>query len=303
MTQPQPTQTTTQGEAMERNEITILLDMDGVVADFVGGAIEATGLPMKAEDVRAWDFFDAHMAVDDFWEAIADTPGFWRKLDKYTWVAELWQLLNDTGCNIVFASSPCADPKSAAQKLEWLNGVGLMGHGGTNYMLGHNKWLMARRDAILIDDSDWQVRAFRRRGGPAILFPQLWNNNRAQCSTRMAFVRAAVKRYLAAIQQQAPTPAPTEDVLTEATRVVQERGSNYGHPREHFARTVGQINSLFAHKLREPFEPHEWAQMMIADKNARIVNNPTHRDNWVDIPGYSNCGHQCPPDGGADHAD
>lgn len=88
-----------------------------------------------------------------------------------------------------------------------------------------------------------------------------------------------------------PAPAddsPAEQVLRQALAAVQDRRKRYGPPAEHFARTVGMINALFAHKLREPLTPREWGQIMVLDKLARDQCQRQH-DNQVDSIGYTAC--------------
>lgn len=82
--------------------------------------------------------------------------------------------------------------------------------------------------------------------------------------------------------------SPAERVLREALAAVQDRRRKYGPPAEHFARTVGMINALFAHKLREPLTPREWGQIMVLDKLARDQCQQQH-DNQVDAIGYTAC--------------
>jgi hypothetical protein len=83
-------------------------------------------------------------------------------------------------------------------------------------------------------------------------------------------------------------------VLHEADKIVNgDRRKDYGHPYDHFSRTIGMINALFADRLKEPFEPHHWAQMIMLDKNSRSYESPTKKDHWIDKAGYSQCGHQC----------
>ncbi len=82
------------------------------------------------------------------------------------------------------------------------------------------------------------------------------------------------------------------ELLRECADVVAKRGETYGPPHEHFSRTVGLINVLFADKLREPLIPSDWAQFMILDKLAR-EQEVTKRDNAMDIAGYAGCMHEC----------
>ena len=79
-----------------------------------------------------------------------------------------------------------------------------------------------------------------------------------------------------------------ERLLLDAADAVRQRGATYGSPQEHFARTVGAINAIFSHKLREPLTPAEWGIIMILDKCAREQHSPK-RDNMIDAAGYAAC--------------
>jgi len=79
-----------------------------------------------------------------------------------------------------------------------------------------------------------------------------------------------------------------ERLLLDAADAVRQRGATYGSPQEHFARTVGAINVIFAHKLREPLTPADWGICMILDKMAREQHSPK-RDNMIDAAGYAAC--------------
>lgn len=83
-------------------------------------------------------------------------------------------------------------------------------------------------------------------------------------------------------------PTDREQLLLDAATAVRERGEAYGKPSEHFARTVGAVNAVFAHKLREPLTPADWGIVMILDKCAREQHSPK-RDNMVDAAGYAAC--------------
>ena len=267
---------------------TVLLDCDGVLANFVGRAIEAAHLPITHEEVSRWNFFDEFMTVQEFWECVDADPDFWTDLDPYPWARELVDAIRSLRFDIVITTSPSRNPSSASGKLFWLRKHGFLADHSVDYMIGHHKHLLAGSDTILIDDSDANVRRFRESGGRAILFPQRWNANRSQVDRRVQLV---CHELIVEILHQ--EPALEQSVLLEAERIHRDRGVNYGHPRDHFARTVGQINALFRHKLKEPFEPHEWAMIMVADKQSRKIGNPCHRDNWVDGAGYENCGWMC----------
>lgn len=83
---------------------------------------------------------------------------------------------------------------------------------------------------------------------------------------------------------------PAEKLLSESLAAVRDRRVSYGHPKDHFARTVGMINAAFADKLRVPLEPSDWPLIMILDKIARHTGEGRKKpDTPVDISGYAAC--------------
>lgn len=78
-----------------------------------------------------------------------------------------------------------------------------------------------------------------------------------------------------------------EQTLNAAIKVVtQDRQATHGKPEDSFFR----IAELWSAYLDRQLAPHEVAVMMALLKIARIQDNPTHADNWVDLAGYAACG-------------
>lgn len=74
-----------------------------------------------------------------------------------------------------------------------------------------------------------------------------------------------------------------ETILQEAQRLVHgDRGADYGHPLDDFAKVSGMALALWG---RGPQTPEEHAIYMVLVKIAREVNKPK-RDNRVDGAGY-----------------
>jgi hypothetical protein len=97
----------------------------------------------------------------------------------------------------------------------------------------------------------------------------------------------AVKLKMDVLDASTCKPLKPESVLEEAERLINgDRAASYGHPYYDFKRTVGAINSMFEHKIKIPFEPEDWALMMILAKTSREINHPK-RDNKTDIGGYA----------------
>ena len=90
-----------------------------------------------------------------------------------------------------------------------------------------------------------------------------------------------------------PGPPVAVRLLDTAKAAVLDRHRVYGPPQEHFARTVGMVNSLFASVLRRPLTTSDWARIMLLDKLARDLGPRPHPDNAVDLAGYAACLAEC----------
>jgi hypothetical protein len=88
-------------------------------------------------------------------------------------------------------------------------------------------------------------------------------------------------------------PPVAVQLLDTARAAVLDRHRVYGPPQEHFQRTVGMVNSLFASVLRRPLTTSDWARIMLLDKLARDLGPRPHPDNAVDLAGYAACLAEC----------
>jgi len=102
-------------------------------------------------------------------------------------------------------------------------------------------------------------------------------------------------RPKAAAQAPAPQEPPpaTETILSEAARLTSaDRQRQYGHPREHFARTAAALTARFSTGtdplFRRVMDPQEWPLMMALDKLAGRGQDTRaiKRDSLVDVAGY-----------------
>lgn len=77
-----------------------------------------------------------------------------------------------------------------------------------------------------------------------------------------------------------------ESILEEAQRLTHgTRNKDYGHPLDDYSRTAALINALFAHKLKQPLDAEDAAQIQILVKLSRH-QNVRKRDNMTDLAGY-----------------
>jgi hypothetical protein len=79
-----------------------------------------------------------------------------------------------------------------------------------------------------------------------------------------------------------------DNLLLEADRITsQDRQNSYGHPIDHWTRTVEVLRGLTNDKSLE-MHPETVGLLWICDKLARYVHGGK-RDNLVDIAGYARC--------------
>ena len=158
----------------------ILLDMDGVLSDFISGAVNVLNrtydkdITMKqyATEFGEWGTYDYYgITVEEFWRPINQEPNFWINLKPYPWYKELYNSLCDIG-EVTIVTSPSEDPDCMAQKLKWARHY--LGISITEMFFGSRKYLMAG-NGILIDDYSKNTEAFATAGGESILIPSNWN--------------------------------------------------------------------------------------------------------------------------------
>lgn len=162
----------------DRNDIRIFLDLDGVLADFVQGAVELHGYDSDPYGPVAnrgrWDLEKIiGIPEQDFFSPMG--YDFWANLKPLPWAWQLMDIVNETFGeeNVAIMTSPvprdgCIDGKRAWIKKHLPNI-------GTRVFFGKHKWLCANPHALLIDDYPKNVNRFRRNGGQGLLFPAKWN--------------------------------------------------------------------------------------------------------------------------------
>jgi len=174
----------------------ILLDQDGILANFFNAALEVHGREdLAGEWPKGVWAMETVMGLTpaEFWEPL-DHYGFWREtVCPYPRIVWFYQELSRR-LPVVICTSPSENSQCAAAKIDWLRHY--LGK-DVKYMIGAQKHLMARPSNLLIDDSDKNVGMFRAAGGTAILFPCVWNSQHAVTEDPYEYVIQRVDALLA----------------------------------------------------------------------------------------------------------
>lgn len=160
-------------------KIRILLDMDEVLVDFVGGALRAHGW-------SRYDFYKRHtpgswaiertmgLTAKQLWEPInAAGEQFWLDLEPLLWASDVVELVESFTADWHVISSPSRCPTSYTGKVVWLKRY--FGTDFDRFALTPHKQIFANPSAVLIDDRDSNRDEFIAAGGRAITFPSLHN--------------------------------------------------------------------------------------------------------------------------------
>jgi 5'(3')-deoxyribonucleotidase len=160
----------------------IYLDLDGVCADFHGGASRLAGVPSITTPAHrlAADMQTTYQMEDalgkDIWVRIRDVGApFWEQLDPTPWLNDMMRLFTP-GISIYVCSSPGGSIASGSVpgKIAWCKRY-LPSIPQRNLIFTGHKHLLAQPDRLLIDDSDEMVDAWRAAGGNAFQVPHPWN--------------------------------------------------------------------------------------------------------------------------------
>lgn len=160
---------------------TIYLDMDGVVASFVEGALSLHGKTLPMAECR-WNFMEqVGFAADDpaFWGPI-ENPHFWRNLPTLADGMELYRLLTERyGDERLNVLSSAKARGSKDGKDEWLQCH--MPRHVDCAVYAHRKERVASSSRVLVDDFESNVDKFVQADGVAVLVPRPWNRRRNEC--------------------------------------------------------------------------------------------------------------------------
>jgi hypothetical protein len=172
----------------------IFLDLDDTCNTLAMHVLAYVGCPVDPADYRQYPAafsYDITAAANHllgrerfngpahFWTAITRTA--WAECpasEIFPWVLHLAARLVGQE-NVCIATSPTKCPESLAGKLDWIHRV-MPPWMHRQYAITPRKHLLARPDALLIDDVEANIERFEAGGGRGVLVPRPWNRLRGQ---------------------------------------------------------------------------------------------------------------------------
>lgn len=175
-----------------------LLDMDGVIADFMGQLCKYHGRPSPYLDPANYGVWDTEIlwgiTVEEFWAPIKeDSLYFWRTILKTPEADKIVQYATQFFGeeNVAILTAPSDDEGAVPGKRWWMKK--LYPQFEKKMIFGSAKEFMAAPYRTLIDDRDKNVEGFRAAGGKAILVPRLWNSLHAQADYPLTWLLKGLK--------------------------------------------------------------------------------------------------------------
>jgi 5'(3')-deoxyribonucleotidase len=175
-----------------------LLDLDGVLTDFVKAACDRYGRCPYANGKNAgeWDIVKL-LGVNptDFWSGCG--RDFWAHLP---WTADGRQILDECERtfgrqNVCLLTSPPDTPGSVQGKLDWVHRE--LPAYRRRVLVGAAKEFCAGPSRVLVDDSDANVSRFEDAGGRAVLVPRPWNRGHPHAGRAFDAVAAGLVEAVA----------------------------------------------------------------------------------------------------------
>ena len=195
----------------------ILVDLDEVLADFIGGACREYGV--SRYDVEGywepgrWDMVPPLAKAlrskgrpgpttdNEFFARIDGREEFWATLQPMPWMPDLWELLKAFSSDVHVVTSPTHCESSYHGKVKWLKKH--FGRGFSNFAITPHKEIFAMPGVVLVDDRESNVTRFvgseasgRLTGAKGIVFPTYHNSNYRHRHDPVPYVKAQLESYL-----------------------------------------------------------------------------------------------------------
>jgi len=162
--------------------VKVLLDLDGVITNFVGAACEFHRVAnpyARSENLGVYNIEKlTGIYGDDFWGGL--DMAFWSNLPMMPFSGGIINLLEETYGqeNICILTSPIRTAGCINGKMAWIKRN--MPKYRRQFLIGPMKEACAHPNSILFDDCDANIERFEAAGGNAFLIPAPWNSKHSE---------------------------------------------------------------------------------------------------------------------------
>ena len=171
----------------------IFLDLDGVLANWINSVFRLFGKEYdEATYPNNWNVWE-EIGLDseeEMWARIDGSTNFWENIKPYYWKEWLlWRCKSSAPTTIL--SKPHKRASCYFGKADWCRrhcGIG-------DPWLVQEKWPIARKNWLLIDDNNENCQKWADNGGHAIIFPEPWNGRRGMIDKRQYYVGFMIAHY------------------------------------------------------------------------------------------------------------
>ena len=208
----------------------ILIDLDDVLANFVGGACQEFGL--TREDVEAvwelskWDIVPPLskvlceknnqplelMSQSDFWNKLDKNEKFWINLQPLPWFNDIIRVVESFTDDWHIVTSPSWCQSSYSGKVKWIKER--FGNKFSRFCITPHKELFAQPGVVLIDDRDSNVENFtystetiddgkgnkiivkQATGGKGIVFPRIHNSQHEHRNDQVKYIVSVLESWI-----------------------------------------------------------------------------------------------------------
>lgn len=195
------------------NNVRILLDLDEVLADFIGPAAELWGLTrselLQHWEPGVWDMVppmrkalermrENGSKVDPptnemFWKVL-DNEDLWSYLPRLPWFSSLLSVVDKITPDWHIITSPIQATSCYVGKVKWIKRH--FGSSFDRFAITPHKEVFANPRAILIDDRDETVVKFERHGGKGIIFPTYHNSQHLRRHDPVEYVSRQLEQMI-----------------------------------------------------------------------------------------------------------
>lgn len=157
----------------------ILLDMDGITADFFGPLLHEyqrrTGESVPIERITEWDM-GKNVSHPETIFAIFHEHGFFENLPPVPGAIEAIKRFLELGHEVVIVSAPCT-PHSAAEKIKWC-AKHLPFMDQKNLILCHHKYKYTISGDVIVDDNAETASRYTQENKNSIALTIAYNYNK-----------------------------------------------------------------------------------------------------------------------------